>query len=331
MQRRNFLASSLVLPTAVASAAHSTSLASRALAPSYSVGGRAQMRHGGKFRVSLKADAIGVDGTADELLNAAIKHGYQALSVPAQWLEGWSMADKKKYHQKAIDNDISWGANGLPVEFRKSEEQFRQDLAALPMHAQNLADIGVTRIGTWLISGSDTMTYNENMKFHADRLGECAAILGKHDIKLGLEYLGTASIRHNARFAWLSTGRELKELISLIGLPNVGVILDSFHWYTAQEKAEDLMIWKNEEIVAVDLNDANAQLALVDQTDVARELPGATGVIDLDAFLKALAKIGYDGPLRAEPFSSTLNGMANELALAATYNAVYGAVVKALE
>lgn len=219
----------------------------------------------------------------------------------------------------------------MPVEFRKSEKQFKAGLAALPGHAQNLADIGVSRIGTWLISGSDSMTYNENMKFHADRLRECAKIPGKKNVKLGLEYLGTPSIRHKARFAWLSTGRELKELITLIGEPNVGVILDSYHWYTAQETADDLMIWSNEEIVAVDLNDANDQLALNDQTDVARELPGATGVIDLDGFIKALVKIGYDGPLRAEPFNTTLNAMSNELALAATFDAVHGAVIKALE
>ena len=321
MQRRNFLASSFVLPTAVASAAQLTSPASR---------GRAQMKHGGKFKLSLKADAIGVSGSADELLGAAIKHGFEALSVPAQWLEGWDKQQKQRFHQKAVMNDISWGANGLPVEFRESEERFKTDLAALPAHVQNLADIGVTRIGTWLISGSDTRTYNENMTFHANRLRECAKILGEKNIKLGLEYLGTPSIRHKARFAWLSTGRELKELITLIDEPNVGVILDSYHWYTAQETADDLMIWSNDEIVAVDLNDANAQLALNDQTDIARDLPGATGVIDLDAFIQALVKIGYDGPVRAEPFNATLNGMNNELAIAATYEAVHGAVVKAL-
>ncbi|MEM9261583.1 MAG: TIM barrel protein, partial [Bacteroidota bacterium] len=149
-------------------------------------------------------------------------------------------------------------------------------------------------------------------------------------IKLGLEYLGTTALRHAGRFAFLSSGRELKELIALIGEPNVGVILDSYHWYTARETEQDLMLWSNEEIVAVDLNDANSQLTLDQQTDVARELPGATGVIDLDTFLNAIVKIGYDGPVRAEPFSRTLNMMDNELAMAATYAAVASSVQKAL-
>jgi 2-keto-myo-inositol isomerase len=316
MQRRSFLASSLVLPATIASA--------NAILPSI-----APARNG-KFSISLKADAIGVDGSADDLLSAAEKYGYEALSVPAQWLEGWTDKQKADFVKKAEKKNIGWGASGLPVEFRRTEQQFKSDLGSLNQHAKNLSDIGVTRISTWVISGHATLTYNENMRQQADRLRDCARILGKHGIKLGLEYLGTASIRHNARFAFISTSRELKEMIALIGEPNVGVVLDSYHWHTAEETVEDLMIWKNEEIVAVDLNDANRQLKLVDQTDLARELPGATGVIDLDGFIKALVKIGYDGPVRAEPFSTTLNQMSNELALAATQTAVLEAVKKAI-
>ncbi|HON06675.1 MAG TPA: sugar phosphate isomerase/epimerase, partial [Verrucomicrobiota bacterium] len=56
--------------------------------------------------------------------------------------------------------------------------------------------------------------------------------------------------------------------------------------------------------------------------DNKRELPAATGVIDLKGFLMALAKIGYDGPVRAEPFNQTLNNMDNEQACASTIAAM---------
>ncbi|OAV44927.1 sugar phosphate isomerase/epimerase [Lewinella sp. 4G2] len=320
MQRRNFLAASLAIPTAL-SAGTSKGASNE----------RMSAAHKGQFKISLKADAIGIYSMgADELLDAAIAEGYEALSVPGQWLEGWSKKQKKAFAKKAKKNDISWGANGLPIEFRKTEAQFKKELAELPRHAENLADIGVDRIGTWLISSSDERTYNENMRFHADRLRQAARILKDHDIKLGLEYLGTTAVRQQGRFAWLSSGRELKELIEMIGTGNVGVVLDSYHWYTAQEGVDDLKIWKNEDIIAVDLNDANDQLTLHQQTDVARELPGATGVIDLDAFLQTLVEIGYDGPLRAEPFSKTLNQMGPDLAIKATHRAMMASVNKAL-
>lgn len=56
----------------------------------------------------------------------------------------------------------------------------------------------------------------------------------------------------------------------------------------------------------------------LDSLDSRRELPAATGVIDLKAFLGSLLKIGYDGPISAEPFSRELREMSTEDALAAT-------------
>ena len=48
------------------------------------------------------------------------------------------------------------------------------------------------------------------------------------------------------------------------------------------------------------------------QVDSKRELPLATGVIDLAAFLNTLNDLGYDGPIRCEPFNSTLRAMTPE-------------------
>ncbi len=43
-----------------------------------------------------------------------------------------------------------------------------------------------------------------------------------------------------------------------------------------------------------------------------------TGMIDAKAFLGALLKIGYDRPIRAEPFNQRLNDMDAKQASAAT-------------
>ena len=47
-------------------------------------------------------------------------------------------------------------------------------------------------------------------------------------------------------------------------------------------------------------------------------MPTATGVIDLKAFLGSLLKIGYDGPIAAEPFSRKLRAMSTEDAVSTT-------------
>ena len=111
---------------------------------------------------------------------------------------------------------------------------------------------------------------------------------------------------------------EMKELIAEIGTGNVGLILDSWHWWQAEDTVADLRSLKNTDVVSVDLNDAPAGLAKEKQLDGKRELPLATGVIDAAAFLNALQQIGYDGPVRAEPFNKALNDLDNQAACAAT-------------
>jgi sugar phosphate isomerase/epimerase len=79
---------------------------------------------------------------------------------------------------------------------------------------------------------------------------------------------------------------------------------------------------KKDKIITVDLNDARAGYTADEQIDGKRELPMATGVVDIKSFMEALVEIGYDGPVRAEPFNQPLRDMNNEDALKATYNAM---------
>ena len=74
------------------------------------------------------------------------------------------------------------------------------------------------------------------------------------------------------------------------------------------------------------MNDAPAGIEIDQQIDQTRTLPVATGVIDIKAFLEALIKVGYDGPVRAEPFDKKLNAMDDEPALAKTSQAMWKAM-----
>jgi sugar phosphate isomerase/epimerase len=102
----------------------------------------------------------------------------------------------------------------------------------------------------------------------------------------------------------------------------VGLVLDSWHWYTAGEDEAELLSLSSRDVVACDLNDAPAGIVVDEQRDSVRELPCATGVIDLKTFLGTLLKIGYDGPVRAEPFRADLRKLPNEEAVAETARAM---------
>ena len=118
---------------------------------------------------------------------------------------------------------------------------------------------------------------------------------------------------------------EDRELIAAIGRDNVGLVLDSWHWYCAGESPDDIRALSNRDVVACDLNDAPAGIPVDQQKDLVRDLPGATGVIDLKGFLGALVAIGYDGPVRAEPFKAELRKLPPDEAVARTARAMKAA------
>lgn len=204
------------------------------------------------------------------------------------------------------------GSVGLPVEFRETAADYRRGIDGLGLFAQRAEELGCTRCATWLRPASDALTYRENFALHVERLRPVARILAAHDLRLGLEFVGPATSRQGKRCEFIHTLPQLLELRDAIGVETVGVLLDSWHWYTSGGTLDELRQLRNEDIVLVHVNDAPAGIPVDEQKDNCRELPGATGVIDLPGFMGILREIGYDGPVTVEPFCKRLDSLSRE-------------------
>lgn len=275
-----------------------------------------------KFTMDLRCGSLGVSVDQNGAIELAAKYGFESVAPEAPFLEQLSEAERREMPARLKEKNLVWGAAGLTVEFRKDETAFRDSLRRLPAEAKAMQQAGVTRVGTWLSPSHNQLTYVSNFRQHARRLKECVRILGDHGQRFGMEYVGPKTLWASGRHSFIHTLAETKDLIAEIGLSNAGVILDSWHWYTAHETVENLLTLKNSDIIACDLNDAPVGIAIDEQIDNQRELPAATGVIHLKGFLGALVTIGYDGPVRAEPFNAALNQLENEPAVAATATAM---------
>ena len=102
-------------------------------------------------------------------------------------------------------------------------------------------------------------------------------------------------------------------------------MIDSWHWYHAGDQAADILALRPADVVSIDLNDAPAGVPKDQMVDGKRELPAATGVIDVKSFLGALQQIGFHGPVRAEPFNDAVRHMTPDDAA----EAAHAALVKA--
>lgn len=238
-----------------------------------------------------------------EAVEAAKIGGFQGVDIDI-------IEMKKILKSKSVDEvkhlvegkRLKFGGWGLPVNFYGDEETYRRELERLPEYAQVSEELGCNRVFTWIQPFSDRLPFEENFKFHVKRLKPIAEILQDHGCCLGLEFDGAKTVRINHKYEFIYTMDGIMRLCEAIGTKNLGLLLDSWHWYTSHGTIDELRRLKGEQVIYVHVNDAPAGIPIEEQRNFARCLPGETGVIDLVGFLKALKEIRYEGPVTPESF-----------------------------
>lgn len=252
---------------------------------------------------ALNTGAIGVKAdNLDDAIDKAKRHGFGGLEFSAAEVAAMGAEVAKEKFAAAGLVPAGWG---LPTDWRNSEETWKAGLAELPALAKAAGELGGTRCFTWVLPFSDDKPFAENRKYHIERFGPIAEILGEYGCSLGLEFIGPKTLRDRGKYPFIYTMGDMLDMGAEIG-PNVGLLLDAWHWFTSAGEVEDIEALMPDRVVYVHVNDAPEGVALEEQVDNVRCLPGETGEIDIAAFLGALKHIGYNGPIVAEPFKKEL-------------------------
>ncbi|MEO8481504.1 MAG: sugar phosphate isomerase/epimerase family protein [Acidobacteriota bacterium] len=109
--------------------------------------------------------------------------------------------------------------------------------------------------------------------------------------------------------------------------PNVGAVLDIWHWHHSGGTIADILATDKARIVHVHLSDAKA-MAPDDVRDNMRVMPGE-GIIDIVGFFQALQKIGYAGGVSPEPLGRIPMDMSTEDAARLGYDTAFAVMKKA--
>lgn len=240
-----------------------------------------------------------------EFARLAARVGYRGVDV---MLEDAMQQGLPATRSLFEDLGIRPAAVNLPVEFRKTDAEFRADLPKLEEAAPFATAIGCPRMITWIMPSSATPK-DELRRIYKQRFTQCASILARSHVRLGLEFLGPLHLRtmYPHEFIWrmpdmFAFARECGS--------NVGLLLDAWHWRHAGATPADILAAGKEGIVHVHFNDA-PDLPPREIRDNERLMPGK-GVIDLTGFLQALQKIGYQDALSVEVFSASLKNIPPE-------------------
>jgi sugar phosphate isomerase/epimerase len=109
--------------------------------------------------------------------------------------------------------------------------------------------------------------------------------------------------------------------------PNIGVVLDIWHWHHSGGTIADILATDRSRIVHVHLSDAKAMPA-DEVRDNMRVMPGE-GIIDIAGFFTALQKIGYTDGVSPEPLGRIPADMSTEDAAKLGYDTAYAVMHKA--
>jgi sugar phosphate isomerase/epimerase len=263
---------------------------------------------------------FGVQAGPFETIGMATRHGFEGIDVNfVSSSEEIAAHGGSKALRDALDAAGLWtGAAGLlPGTMSATEQDWTAGLKSLSGLARMACDAGFTRSTIVVLPFHEKLNFDKNFALHIDRLRQVAPVLADYGIRLGLEYVSPETRRAPFPHAFVHDLKGMLQLIDEAGQNNIGLLLDSFHWYCAGENRQDIAALRNRPVVVVHINDAPAGRSLRQQSAFERELPGSTGVIDLDGFLGVLNDIDYEGPVTCEPMNNALNGEPPEKAIAA--------------
>jgi len=253
---------------------------------------------GMEMRKGLTRAGIGGGLGIEAFAELASRNGFAAVDVGGEeivrWIESQGL---ERVQERLSELNVSIGAIGLCVDWRAADAGFRTGLAQLAIQAQAAAAVGCRVCCTYALPAVDENPA-QLLAVATVRLRTCARVLDAYGIRLALEFVGPHHLRRQWRHPFVQDMAGMLDWIDAIGERNVGLLLDSLHWYTTEGTLGELLHLHPHQIAHVHLNDA-PDVPVSAVRDDGRLYPGE-GVIDLAGFLQSLSRIGYAGVVSQE-------------------------------
>jgi len=228
-------------------------------------------------------------------INAAHAAGYDLIEL-------W----KSKLNDYLLDNSIHdlirlldeaslepWSINSIEhITFRAPE-----DYAAIKEECERLCQIAGDLNCPYIVvvpgKLPENATRDEIIAESVAVLNELGDIAHRYGVSLAFEFLGQTDCS-------VQTLDLAKEIIDIIDRPNIGVVIDTFHFYAGNSTFDAIDSLDPEKLFIFHINDAE-DLPKEVLTDAHRLYPG-TGILPIREMKEHFDKIGYNRMVSIEIF-----------------------------
>jgi 4-hydroxyphenylpyruvate dioxygenase len=245
----------------------------------------------GKMTLALHqntSSAAGYRGSLEGWARAGIRN----VEITAALLDGFLKTDSlAAAHRVLTDNGLTavsaaCGVGGL----WEPNPNHATALDNLKKRCEQFAELGLKHIYA-PVGGMQKFT-EDDYKTGADNMRSAGDLVQQFDMRMTAEFTRGSS--------FISTLRTMLQVTRAAGHPKVKPLLDCYHFWSGNNKLEDLDLIHAGEIGHVHFQDVpDMPRELLDNTT--RLIPG-DGISPLNAILRKLADKGYAGPLSVELF-----------------------------
>jgi len=244
------------------------------------------------MKLALNGATI-MPASLDDDVEIAAECGYAALEVWAGKLDDYlarhSLPDLRHHMERA--GVQPWCINSIEDITCRDAAGRRDVLAQVERTCAVARAIGAPSIVVVPGRAPEAFTRKGAIADAVEMLRLMADIAG--DVGLAFEFLGKPGCS-------VPTLDMASEIVAEVARPNVGMVVDTFHFHAGGSRIDDLARIPVEKLFVVHLNGCEP-LPKEQLTDAHRLYPGE-GAIPIDEILGALRRIGFDGVASIEIF-----------------------------
>ncbi|PKI21096.1 isomerase [Staphylococcus succinus] len=228
------------------------------------------------------------NATLQQELELCEKHGYDFIEIQMdklpEYLQEHSLEDMKQFFDTHQIKPLS--LNALQFFNNRNEADYKIVLDTFKEWLEIAEYLGAQYIVAVPLVTEEKILKADIHKSCVNVLKQLALMAAEYDIKLALEFLG-------APYATVNTFNQAHAIIQEINDPNVGIVLDFFHFYAMGSRLDDLKNGDIDNIFLLHINDVD-DYPIGILTDEDRCFPGL-GVIDIPGILSTLKDMAFQG------------------------------------
>ncbi|MFP7492289.1 sugar phosphate isomerase/epimerase [Terribacillus saccharophilus] len=224
------------------------------------------------------------------------QHGYDYIEIRTmdklpEYLEQQSLEQLSSYFQEHHIKPLA--LNALVYFNNRSEEDYQQLLKEFKQMLEYAKELQVPYIVVVPLVTKEKILKEDIKSSSVAVLQELAELAEPYGVKLAVEFVGHPECTIN-------TFEQAYDIVEHVNDPNVGLVLDCFHFHAMNSSMDTLKQADISKIFILHMDDTE-DFPIGSLVDEDRVWPGH-GAIDLDGILSVLTEKGYDGAATVELF-----------------------------